>query len=99
MLVSGFSPVELACGRKPPPLLDVEPSNPEQLTTDSLERDRLDTGIARLALKAHNEARQAADLIGDLAQRLKPTDGPFKPGTRAYFWHPQVPLAHTSTSG
>ena len=46
-----------------------------------------------MALKAHNEARQAADLIGDLAQRLKPTDGPFKPGTRVYFWHPPSPLA------
>ena len=53
MLVSGFSLIELAYGRKPPPLLDVETSNPEQLTTDPLERDRLDTEIARLALKAH----------------------------------------------
>ena len=33
-----------------------------------------------MALKAHQEARQSADLRHDMAKRTMPSDGPYKPG-------------------
>jgi hypothetical protein len=37
-------------------------------------------------MKAHIEAQQARDIRNDLARRLRPTDGPFEPGTRVFYW-------------
>ena len=42
--------------------------------------------IQRLALKAHREASQHVDLLRDLAQRLKPSDGPFNAGDQIWYW-------------
>jgi len=80
LTVSGYSPLEIATGRRPPDLLDVETSDPAQLSVDSLAEDRTQQELQRLALKAHQEARQAADLRHDMAKRTMPSDGPYKPG-------------------
>ena len=34
-MVGGKSPVEIAYGRKPPPLFDVETANPSELSADT----------------------------------------------------------------
>ena len=81
---SGFSPVELAYGRKPPDLLDVENMTPDQLTESPLVEDRQDTELKRLAMQAHLKARQEDDLRKDLGQRVKPSDGPFQAGERVF---------------
>jgi hypothetical protein len=80
-----MTPLELAFGRRPPPLLDFENQNPEQLTTDPLREDKLDRIVRKLALKAHLEARQAEDLRQDLARHVRPSEGPYVPGDRVFF--------------
>ncbi|CAE7319222.1 GIP, partial [Symbiodinium pilosum] len=76
LTVSGYSPLEVATGRRPPDLLDVETSNPEQLSLEGLLEDRTATQLRTIAMKAHLEARQSADLKKDLAKRVMPSDGP-----------------------
>ena len=39
-----------------------------------------------MAMKAHLEARQLSDLGKDLARRILPSEGPFSPGERVFFW-------------
>ena len=70
LTVSGYSPLEIASGRRPPDLLDIETSDPAQLSVDMLPEDKNQLELQRLALRAHQEARQAADLRHDMAKRL-----------------------------
>ena len=88
LTVSGYSdsPLEIATGRRPPDLLDIETSDPAQLSADPLPEDRTQQELQRLALKAHQEARQAADLRHDMAKRTMPSDGPYKPGDKVFVW-------------
>ena len=78
--------METATGRRPPDLLDVETSDPAQLSVELLPEDRTQQVLQRLALKAHQEARQAADLRHDTAKRTMPSDGPYKPGDKVFVW-------------
>jgi len=79
LTVGGYSPLEIASGRRPPDLLDIETSDPAQLRVDMLPEDKNQLELQRLALRAHQEARQAADLRHDMAKRTMPSDGPYKP--------------------
>ena len=45
LTISGYSPLAIATGRRPPDLFDVETANPEQLTSEPPEED-----ISTLAL-------------------------------------------------
>ena len=87
LTLSGRTPLELSYGRRPPGLLDVETMNPEQLSIEPLEDDRLDVELKRLALKPHLEARQLNDMRSDLARNVRPSDGPYKPGDRVFYWN------------
>ena len=82
LTVSGSSPLEIATGRRRPDLFDVETSTPEQLSSEPPEEDRTMLQLQRIALKAHQEARQAMDLRKDLARRVMPSDGPYSPGDK-----------------
>ena len=84
LTVCGYSPLEIATGRRPPDLLDIETSDPAQLSVDPLPEDRTQQELQRLALKAHQKARQAADLRHEMAKRTMPSDGPYKPGDRKF---------------
>ena len=84
--VSGCSPLEIATGRRPPDLLDIETSYPAQLSIEPLAEDRTQQELQRLALKAHQEARQAADLRHDMAKRTMPSDGLYNPGDQVFVW-------------
>ena len=86
LTVSGYPPLEIATGRRPPDLLDVETSGPAQLSVEPLSEDRTQQELQRLALKAHQEARQAADLRHDMAKRTMPPDGPYNPGDKVFVW-------------
>ena len=86
LTVSGYSPLEIATGRRPPDLLDIETSDPAQLSVDPLPEDKTQQELQRLALNAHQEARQAADLRHDMARRTMPSDGPYKPGDKVFVW-------------
>ena len=86
LTVSGYSPLEIATGRRPPDLFDVETSTPEQLSSEPPEEDRTMLQLQRIALKAHQEARQAMDLRKDLARRVMPSGGPYSPGDKVFVW-------------
>ena len=86
LTISGYSPLEIATGRRPPDLLDVENSTPEQLSADPSEEDRTTLELKRIALRAHQEARQSLDLRKDLARRVMPSDGPYSKGDRVFVW-------------
>ena len=78
--------MEIATGRRPPDLLGIETSDPAQLSVDPLPEDKTQLELQRLALRAHQEARQAADLRHDMAKRTMPSDGPYKPGDKVFVW-------------
>ena len=84
LTVSGYSPLEIATGRRPPDLFDVETSTPEQLSAEPPEEDRTMLQLQRIALRAHQEARQALDLRKDLARRVMPSDGPYSLGAKVF---------------
>ena len=82
--------MEIATGIRPPDLLDIETSDPAQLSVDPLPEDRTQQELQRLALKAHQEARQAADLRPYMAKRTMPSDGSYKPGDKVFVWSAPV---------
>ena len=87
LTVSGYSPLEIATGRRPPDLFDVETSTPEQLSANPPEEDRTTLDLQRIAMRAHQEARQSIDLRKDLARRVMPSGGPYQKGDRVFVWH------------
>ena len=74
--ISEYSPLKTATGRRPPDLYGVETANPEQLTSKPPEEDISTLALQGLALRAHQDARKAADLRHDMARRTTPSDGP-----------------------
>ena len=67
-----YSPLEVATARRPPDLFDVETANSEHWSSDPPEEDLSKWALQRLALIAHQEARQSADLRHDMAKRTMP---------------------------
>eukprot|EP00971_Amphidinium_carterae_P080839 1599189-Amphidinium_carterae.1 len=86
LTISGYSPVELATGRRPPDQLDLELLTPEQLSTTPLRVDETIAHLRRLSIKSHLEVRQNQDNKRDLARRLQPSDGPLESGERVFVW-------------
>ena len=66
--------------RRPTDIVDVENASPEQLSLPCEQLQKRDVEVQKLAMKAHLEARQLKDLQRDIAQNLRPSDGPFPPG-------------------
>ena len=52
-----YSPLEIATGRRPPDLLDIETSDPAQLSVDPLPEDRTQQELQRLALEGTSESK------------------------------------------
>ena len=86
LTVSGYSPLEIATGRRPPDLFDVETSIPEQLSANPSDEDRATLELQRIAMRAHQEARQSLDLRKDLDRRVMPSDDPYQKGDRVFVW-------------
>ena len=51
-----------------------------------LRKIELTLELKRIALRAHQEARQSLDLRKDLARRVMPSDGPYSKGDRVFVW-------------
>ena len=79
LTVSGYSPLEIATGRRPPDLLDIETSDPAQLSAEPLPEDREHNKSCTSGSKI-----QAADLRHGMARRTMPSDGPYKPGDKVF---------------
>ena len=84
--ISGRAQLELAFGRRPPDLLDVETMDPEHLASDPLPPNWTIRELRRLAVQSHLKARQADELRHDLASRILPSEGPFSPGQHVFYW-------------
>ena len=87
LTISGYSPIEVVTGRRPPDLFDVEAANPEQLSPGATEEDLSTLALQRLALRAHQEAWQTADSSHDMARRTKLPDGPYTQADEISDWH------------
>jgi hypothetical protein len=90
---SGKSPIELAFGRRPPDIIQTENADPAQLSAEPEGDELRDQIVAKLALKAHQEAQQIQDIRRDLARKLRSSDGPFKAGENVFYWdqdHSQI---------
>ena len=61
--------------------------DPEQLLANPSDEDRTTLDLQRVAMRAHQEARQSLDLRKDLARRVTPSDGPYQKGDRVFVWH------------
>ncbi|CAE7518267.1 unnamed protein product [Symbiodinium necroappetens] len=86
LTVSGYSPLVIATGRRPPDLFDVETRSSEQLSADPAEEDRTTLELQRIAMRAHQEARQSLDLREDRARRVTPSHGPYQKEDRVFVW-------------
>ena len=86
LTISGYPPLEIATGRRPLDLLDIGTADPAQPSVEPWAGDWIQQELQRLALKAHQEARQSADLRHDMAKRTLPSDGPYKPGDKVFVW-------------
>ena len=82
----GKTPAEMALGRRPPDILNLENMLPRQLATEPSVQQRLTEVVETEALKAHLEARQRVDIRRDLVARLRPSDGPFEAGQSVWYW-------------
>ena len=78
--------MELAYGRRPPDVTNLETRNAEQLTLQADREDLSHVLIQRYALQAHLQARQCDDLRRDVAQRVISSDGPFSQGEKIFYW-------------
>ena len=78
--------MELATGRRPIDHADLELMKPDQLSAVDLPRDATLTQLKKLALRAHLEARQSADLRRDSARRILPSVRPYAHGDRVFVW-------------
>ena len=57
--ISSYSPLEIATGRRPPDLLDIEKADPAQLSVEPLPEDRTQQELQRLALRAHHKKQDS----------------------------------------
>ena len=55
--------MEIATGVRPPDLVDVETSTSEQLSANPSDEDRITLDLQRIAMRAHQEARQSPDSL------------------------------------
>ena len=73
-------------GRMPSDIVTIENSSPEHLSVPATPLDQMEQTLQKLAMKSYLQARQRGDLRRDIAARLLPSEGPFRPGDRVYFW-------------
>ena len=82
----GKTPLEIATGRKPPDVVQIENMNPGSLSQDETELIRCQKLRMRLAQEAHLQARQRLDLRRDLAAKLLPSHGPLEVKEAVWYW-------------
>eukprot|EP00973_Karenia_brevis_P003984 548700-Karenia_brevis.AAC.1 len=77
----------MAWGHPPDDIIQLENMNPQQLGNEDHAEVLLDRKVEELARKVYQEARQRVDIRRDLAQRLRPPEGPFREGESIWYWH------------
>lgn len=79
------TPLEIATGRRPPDVIDLENMLQEQLVTEPTNTDKMDQLVRKLAMQAHLETRQRIDIRKDLLNKLLPSQGPYKLGDSVWY--------------
>ena len=80
-------------------LVRLKTHHPEQLSVPVSSLEQMDQTLQNMAMKSYL-ARQRADLRRDIAARLLPTEGPYSPGDRVYYWQvDNSKIKHVVTSG
>ena len=72
----GVTSLELAFGRRPADLIQLDVATPTQLTIDRNEEELTAIQIKQLSKQAFQEARQSEDIRRDLAQNLRMSSKP-----------------------
>ena len=80
----GVTSLELAFGRRPADLIQLDVATPTQLTIDRNEEELTAIQIKQLSKQAFQEARQSEDIRRDLAQNCRMSSKPLQARTK-YF--------------
>ena len=82
----GVTPLELAFGRRPADLIQLDVATPTQLTIDRNEEEMTAIQIKQLSKQAFQEARQSEDIRRDLAQNLRMSSKPLQVKDKVFYW-------------
>ena len=83
----GVRPLELAFGRRPADLIQLDVATPTQLTIDRKEEEQTAIQIKQLSKQAFQEAHQSEDIRRDLAQNSKP----LQVKDKVFYWQEKNP--------
>ena len=72
--------------KRPRDIVPSENSSPDQLALPVAPVDPMDQTLQKLAITSYLATKQKADLKRDIATRLLPSEGPFQPSDRFYYW-------------
>ena len=78
--------MELAFGRRPADLIQLDVATPTQLTIDRNEEELTAIQIKQLSKQAFQEARQSEDIRRDLAQNLRMSSKPLQVKDKVFYW-------------
>ena len=82
----GVTPLELAFGRRPADLIQLDVATPTQLTIDRNEEEMTAIQIKHLSKQAFPEARQSEDIRRDLAHNLRMSSKPLQVKDKVFYW-------------
>ena len=78
--------MELAFGRRPADLTQLDVATPTQLTIDRNEEELTAIHIKQLSKQAFQEARQSEDIRRDLAQNFRMSSKPLQVNDKVFYW-------------
>ena len=82
----GVTPLELAFGRRPADLSQLDVATPTQLTIDRNEEELTAIQTKQLSKQAFQEARQSEDIRRDLAQKFRTSSKPLQVKDKVFYW-------------
>ena len=94
----GVTPLELAFGRRPADLIQLDVATPIQLTIDRNEEELAATQIKELSKQAFQEARQSKDIRRDLAQNFRMSPKPLQVKDKVFYWQEDKPKIRSDGS-
>ena len=86
VIYGGVIPLELAFGRRPANLIQLDVATPTQLTIDRNEEELTAIQIKQLSKQAFHEARQSEDICRDLAQNSRMSSKPLQVNDTEFYW-------------
>ena len=87
----GVTPLELAFGRRPAELVQLDVSTPPQLTNPKAQEELTAIQTRHLAQQSYQEARQSEDVRRDLARHLRLSSKPIAIGDKIFYWSEDKP--------